>query len=220
MAIYTEDFAGSAASLTTPWVQWRSSGLSRDLKRDGGGKGAAQAAGTTDNGAFYNNTIGANQYSQVQVGTWTISAGVNYLYLMVRCDLVATPTDIHTSGTYYWFWSDGTSDTALIEVTAGSGAVLDTANGTTFATGDVFKFEIIGSAMKVYKNGAAITWTTSGTTTVTDATIATGFPGVGLAIGDIAADLIDNWEGGDVGRVTKNTRSAPLGSNVGMGFRM
>lgn len=194
MATYTEDFAGGAASLTTPWVQWRNPVDGKDLQRDGSGQGRAQI-NSGDCGAIYNNTTGNDQYAQAQP-IWS-PVSTDYFYLIVRSDL--TGPDIHNNGSFYIVWTNGVNSTLLRRINAGAATSLDTANGTTFVSGDTFKLEVIGSTLKVYKNGAAITWTTSGTTSVVDGSpIPSGFAGTGLFTASASTNKIDNWEGGDV----------------------
>lgn len=94
-------------------------------------------------------------------------------------------------------------------------------NGTSFSTlqtlpsmavGDTIKLTVEGSTLKVYKNGSQTG------TNQTDATFSTGNPGLWGWTG-----AMDDWEGGNMGaagRTTKNTRAFPLGSEIGMGWRL
>lgn len=191
MTTYTEDFAGAQADLTTPWVQWRvTGGAGKQMQRNGSGFAQALAA-NVDSGAIYNNTVGADQYSQIVPQFTGPGDGSQYLYLMVRAPNTA---DSWLAGAFYWLFSDGGSDTEVVLATAGANVftTLSTDNSFTFAAGDVIKFEIVGATLKVYKNGSVVS-----SLTVTDATIATGFPGFG-AFGT-GAPTMDSWQGGDVG---------------------
>ena len=130
MSVYTEDFAGAAADLTTPWVQWSTLG-GRAMRRNG--SGFAQPSVTSqDTGAVYNNTVGADQYSQIVPQFNGPGDATKYVYLFVRAQNSANQYGSGT-GTWYWFWSDGGSDTSLLYTTTGGSTptVLDTANAFT-----------------------------------------------------------------------------------------
>jgi hypothetical protein len=200
MAVYTEDFAGAAADLTTPWVQGRSFS-NQYMARDGSGAGRAGTLTTGDSMASYNNTVGNDQYSQVTVNF--SGASSDFVYLFLRAGVGVNWEEGTTGNFAYWFWSNGTSNTKIqyINDSINSLVVIDTANSFTFTAGDVLKLEVVGTTIKLYKNGTAITWTTSGTNFVTDSHVTTGFPAMGLSV-SAAGKTVDNWEGGDVSVAT------------------
>ena len=187
MSVYTEEFAGAAADLTTPWVQWVSA---QPFRRNGAGVGAPTNA-DNDAGALYNNTIGNDQYSQVVPQFTGPGNGTKYLYLFVRAT-PATSDWKNLAPTYYRFWSDGGSDTLIKRIVAGVVTTIVTDNSFTYAAGDTIKLEVIGTALKVYKNGVV-----HAGLNVNDALVTTGFPGFGLY--GSGPPTVDNWEGGDVG---------------------
>lgn len=196
MATYTEDFAGATANLTTPWVQWRA-GVNHSYKRNGSGLGTNEAT-SNDAGAIYNNTVGNDQYSQMVPQFNGPGDGSKYIYLLLRSQNTA---DVYTSasGTFYWFWSDGGSDTKVLYTKTGAAAptTIKTDNTFTFASGDTIKFEVIGTALKVYKNSTV--WAGL---SVTDAQIASGFPGIGSWGSTLPT--FDNWQGGDTSTAVVN----------------
>jgi hypothetical protein len=183
MTIYTEDFAGAAADLTTPWVQIGQGTLRRN------GSGVGYVATTVDDAwVVYNNTTGNDQYSQIVPQFTGPGDGSQYIYLFLRSS--ATPTSPYYDIRSYVFWSDGGSDTQIIDGGSGGAGVIKTDNTFTFSAGDTIKFEIVGTTLKVYKNGTL--W--SGLT-VTDSALSSGKVGVGI-LG--SGTTIDNWQGGDV----------------------
>jgi hypothetical protein len=186
MATYTEDFAGAAADLAAPWVQWKNA---TPMRRNGSGVAVPNVA-NSDSGAFYNDSTGNDQYSQIVPQFNGPANGSRYIYLMLRGPSAA---DQYNTGVWYWFWSDGGSDTQVLRATAGAGSLsnLATDNTFTFSSGDTLKFEIVGTALKVYKNGSL-----HSALNATDGNIAGGKPGFGLWGG--GPPTADNWEGGDV----------------------
>lgn len=208
-----EAFAAGAANLPNPpWTDASTGGTHVATKGTGNG---GITTDRLDAMAFWNNdTFASDQYSQFVAKFSSATNTTNaYIYLTAR-----------HSGTYaamtgYWFWLSG-GDTAIAKVTGGSGAsptIIDTANGTSFVSGDVFKLEVIGSTIKAYKNGAAITWTTSGTTSVTDSSIASGgAPGTG-GWGNTAISstvLFDDWEGNNTAVAGNTLSGGPTLANV------
>jgi hypothetical protein len=184
MATYTEDFAGAAADLAAPWVQWRDDVL---MRRNGSGVAAPDTA-NLDAGAFYNDTIGNDQYSQIVPQFTGPRNATRYIYLMVRGP---STFNQYAVGNWYWFWFDGGSDTQILRVESGATTNIRTDNTFTFASGDTLKFEIVGTALKVYKNGSV-----HSALNATDGNIASGKPGFG--IWGSGPPTADNFEGGDV----------------------
>lgn len=123
------------------------------------------------------NTFGNDQESQVVVGN--ISTNIRYSAVAVRA-----------SGTRcYEAYTDGASGaghTAIARIDAGVETEI-LAVATTFTAGDVLKLGIVGTTLQMYKNGTAVGGT------VTDATYASGQPGIGTY--DVAT--IDDWSASD-----------------------
>lgn len=185
MTIYIEDFAGSAADLTTPWVQLIAA---NPMRRNGSGVGVPTTA-SSDSAVAYNNTVGADQYSQIVPNFTGPGDGSRYIYLFLRT--AATADALYTENGY-WFWSDGGSDTQILYTVYGGGGGpfnIKTDNTFTFSSGDTIKFEVVGTTLKVYKNGTL--W--SGLT-VTDSHYASGKPGFGLYVSSGAT--VDDWGAG------------------------
>jgi hypothetical protein len=208
MATYTDSFTGASANLSSPWIQGRSAGAAQ-LALDGSGNCRSGTTTTNDCVCLYNNTIGNDHYSQVIVGF--NGATSDFVYLFTR----VTPNSAswyEGNGTGYYFWSNGTTNTKIQywNTNIAGLTVIDTANGLTFTAGDRIGLEVIGTTLKVYKNGVAITWTTSGTTSVTDSNVASGFPGIGLSV-SAAGKTVDNWQGGDGAAPGPDVTFVPVG---------
>jgi hypothetical protein len=165
--------------------QFITTGGNRHLKQDGSGRGTVETSNVDVMGVWKNDTFGNDHFSEI-VTKWTGPAdGTGYIYLLAR----APNTDNGTTGNYYFFWSDGGSDTALLSVIAGSGSTIATANATTFTSGTVFRLTCSGSTISVTKNGSNILSVTDSAVSVRDAvawaahTTSTG------------TTLFDDWQG-------------------------
>ncbi len=196
---YTEDFAGSAADLTTPWVQWQTA---QPMRRNGSGV-ATPTNTSQESGAIYNATTSPDQYSQIQVG-WAPNAN-KYAILMVRNSVGA---DSYTDGSGYFFSGNGSTFSGIFLYEAGkaSYSTLILYNAFAFSSGDVLKLQAIGSTLRLYVNG-----TINNNFTVTDTTLASGFTGFGLY--GTTAVTADNWAGGDDTFTGTFNVSWVLGSN-------
>jgi uncharacterized protein YjdB len=178
---YTESFTGTAAPLSAPWTQQRTSGT---VNKNGSGVGIGSVDGLDLFAYWSANTVSNDQYSQVRI-VGGLSNNAQFVELVVRASG-------NTDGTYrgYAFYSDGLADqwhTALDRITNGTWTALKTFP-TTFAPGDVMKISAIGTTITCYKNGVAIG-------SVTDAGLSSGAPGVGV-YGSRAT--FDDWQGGPV----------------------
>lgn len=174
-----EPFTGATANLVDPpWALFATI-----LKKDGSGRGTLTSSSldcleTWDSDAFAN-----DQYSQYVV-KFTGSVG-QYIYLVAR----VTGASV-AAGTFYWFWSDGASDTALLKSVTNVATTLATANATAFVSGDLFKLICNGTAISVTQNGSTIL-------SATDSAATTGSAGMGGS-GTIGTVLFDDWEGNNV----------------------
>lgn len=208
MAVYTDNFTGTVGDLTSPWVQGRTSaGLT--MQRDGSGAARSQNNLGNDCIVAYNNTIGADQYSQITAKWAGTGTATNYIYIILRAPASAAWWE-GASNAFYVFWSDGGSDTQILYTTTGhlGLTMLSTDNTLTFTTNDIIKFQVVGNQLKLFKNGTENT-----TLRVTDAGshVSTGFPGFGLAV-DSITKLMDDFEGGDVSAISAVVVDRPRGS--------
>ncbi len=180
---YTEDFAGSAADLTTPWVQWVAA---QPIRRNGSGASAPTNSSQLS-GAIYSATTSADQYSQVQVG-WAPNAS-KFVILHVRS---SNGIDSFTDGSAYMFSGNGVNSNAIYVYESGeaSFATVISHAAFTWSSGDVIKLQVVGTTLRLYVNGAI-----DSNFTVTDGTLASGFAGYGQYSG--TSDTLDNWAGGD-----------------------
>lgn len=187
----SEAFAGAAGNLADPpWTQFRP-GLNSHLARNGSGVGTIEQANTDSFGLWNADTFSSDHYSQVTAQFTGPANGTRYLYLIVRA------SGVYATGNWYWFWTDGGSDTAVLRVVSGAGTSIGSANATTFTSGDVFKLQAVGSGtatvVTAYKNGSAII-------TVNDTSgsaLSGGAPGVG-GWSNGTLPLFDDWVGDNI----------------------
>lgn len=194
--------AGAGTLADTPWIQLNT-GLNV-VKYDGSGN-CTNGNNLNDVGVKWDpatDTFGADQFTQA---TTTMSAthgtGVNYIYMWLRLSgTFAVGAGIAGNG--YWVWTDGGSDTEMLYQVAGAQTLLDTSNSLTFTATDVLKFQVVGNTLSLLKNGTPITWTTSGTTSVTDSHVtAAGQPGIGgtTGTGIVGEKLFSTWSANNIG---------------------
>lgn len=180
-SLATETFTGTAGALSGSWTQQDQPGT---VNRTGSGLGKG-SVNEKDLFVYWNATTFSNdQYSQVRIAGG-LASGTQYVQISVRS---SGTSEAAFKG--YAFYTDGIAG-------AGHSEVARVVNGswfalrsfaTTFTTGDVVKMSIVGTKITLYKNGASIG-------TVTDATLTTGAPGVGVYGSTVT---IDDWEGGSV----------------------
>jgi uncharacterized protein YjdB len=134
---------------------------------------------------FWNaDTISNDQYSQVR-----IAGGLASLTQYVEITVRATGAG-DASYKSYVFYSDGvagSSHTEVAKIINGAWTTLRNFS-TSFAVGDVMKIGVVGTTITCYKNGVSIG-------TVTDASLTSGSPGVGV-YGNIVT--VDDWQGGGI----------------------
>jgi hypothetical protein len=186
----TENYSAATADLPDPpWATWKGNPGGFKIKTDGSGRGTPNTNNQDCLDRWDNDTFNNDQYSQVVARFTGPGNGTQYLYLIARATgATSTPSTAFT----YWFWSDGGSDTSIIKHPgSASEVVLATANATTFASGDLLRFEVSGSTLTGFKNGGSVI-------TATDSSITTGAAGMG-GFGSIGTVLIDDWEGGNLG---------------------
>lgn len=204
MAILTEDFAGAAADLGSPWVQLNASGK---IRRDGSGLGTMTANLATTRAEAYDgvNTYANDQYSKCVVKRRTVGGGYD------ECPGLS----VRASGTTgsvseYLTLVDGASYLTQKYV-AGSFTGIQSGSVTVPVNG-VLVMNAIGTAIKTYVDGVQYG------TTITDSSIASGAAGISFYsnAGSALPAQIDNWEGGN----GTGLGSAPLTASVTDGMVM
>lgn len=181
VSVAYEAFTGTAGPLAGSWTQ---QSLLGTVNRNGSGLGKG-TYNTEDLFVFWNaNTFSNDQYSQVRIGGG-LASWSQYVQIAVRSSGTTNPTY-----KAYAFYTDGVAG-------AGHSDVAKVINGnwtalrsfaTTFATGDVVKIKVVGTTITIYKNGVALG-------SVTDSSLPTGSPGVGVYGSTVT---LDDWEGGSV----------------------
>jgi hypothetical protein len=158
---------------------------------------------TSQNSAEYYNgaTFGNDQFSQAVVVTLATS-GQPGPGVVVRLSASAM-----------------TGYVARVQTGAGAGIYLDkivanvttnlfTASGATFNAGDTLKITAIGTLISVYRNGVLVN-------SATDASIASGQPGIFIWSGSSASGTVTNWAGGDATPIGTGTSSRTGSFNTG-----
>lgn len=140
----------------------------------------ANATPTTYSLSYWNaNTVVANQYSQVDLVTNTVS---QYVGVGVR---------LQTGAPSGYFLQLGDTDTCYVQrIDNGTPVALAQTSGCT--TGHTYRLTALGSQLTVTKDGTTILGP------VVDTTYATGRVGL-MGFGDSASATIDNWQGGSAG---------------------
>lgn len=120
-----------------------------------------------------------DQYSEITVGTLTGGA------VFVGAGVRMNPT-----GNFYGFVGIAGTNTAYIQRYSGGGGTTLTSTTVTINPGDVMRLEIRGTTLTAYLNGTVVM-------TTTDATYATGNPGIaGFNNTAVADGTITLWAGG------------------------
>jgi hypothetical protein len=149
------------------------------------------------------NAFNNDQYAQIVVRA--VANGAAYAEVMLR--------SAGNAGTFsgYTFYTDGVNGaghTELAVFSAGTPTVLcNFSPAAPFANGDVLRAEIVGNVITCYKNGVVLVPSTGGTS-VTNATLASGSAGLGCFWGSGSAPTFDDWEAGNI--VTASPPRAPL----------
>jgi len=181
-AVSTENFSGTSGALPNPpWTQQRTSAT---VRRNGSGLGIG-SANPNDLHAFYNGaTFNSDQYSQVRIAGG-LASNKQYAIVLVRASGVGDALEKN-----YAFATDGGSGATHTDLSRninGTQTILRNF-ATTFAAGDVMKIDVVGTLVTCYKNGVSLG-------TYTDASLASGSPGVGMYGSSVT---IDDWEGGSL----------------------
>lgn len=146
-----------------PWTQLNTTVLesngSGGTDVDGGSTGECMAIWNLD-------TFPDDQQVQATLFNSLPGDGSHYVGMLLRDDGATWP-----GTTCYRFFSDGGSQTDISAFVAGVESVLASDPTRTFTAGDVLTFSVTGTALDLALNGVSIM-------TVTDATIASGQPGL------------------------------------------
>jgi hypothetical protein len=165
VAAYADNFNRANGALGSPWVAF-----------DGGLVVASNQCGspnTSLNTARYNNTVGADQYSE---GDVTGISGSSVVFPCVR---------FTTGGDFYYVWV--LSSNIVINKRVGGAYSQVGPTGPAFTSAFKCRLEAQGTALRLYVDGVL-------TISTTDSSIATGQPGL-TGIG--TTSKLDNWAGGD-----------------------
>lgn len=201
--------AGSAAALSSPWVQMNLEGST--LNRDGAGNFKASGVNTTsDTVAYRNDSIGNDQWARITINA-ALDPTLQYCGVVLR----ASGTSGATAKAYTIF-TDGGSGASHTGIgmywNSNATTVLKTVT-TTFTQGDELMGRVVGTVIYMYKNGVLIdSYDTSGDTNQ----ITSGGPGITMSNYDTNTMLAKNFEAGDTSivylRSAKASQSTPNGS--------
>jgi hypothetical protein len=129
--------------------------------------------------AWWNaDSFNADQYAQADIGILSNGGGVG-----VRLD--------SGSDGYCVNFNVGAGEAYLNRLDAGTATSLQTITGLTIASFDTWRIEVAGTTLKVYQNGV------QRGTNQTDSTHSAG--AAGMIINGSGDQLIDNFEGGNLG---------------------
>lgn len=164
-------------------------------------------------------TFNSDHYSQIALKTFNWAASFGEMGPVTRMQGTGA-----NAGDCYWFEAMDNPDFKLFRVDDASGSLTFNQLGATITTPDpaqtnTLKLESSGSSHTMYQNGSSLR------AADTDATYTGGQPGFAVRAPSTPASFeVDDWEaddlGGGGGRTTKNTRAFPLGTEVGMNWRM
>jgi uncharacterized protein YjdB len=196
----TEAFSGAAGALTGTWMQQRTQGT---VNRNGSGVGIGTVNGLDLFAYWSGNTFNADQYSQARIAGGLVN-NAQLVEVVVRASGTGD-----TNYNNYSFYTDGVGGnwhTEVDKVINGTWISLKSF-AVSFATGDIIKISVVGTTITCYKNGVSLG-------TVTDASLSSGSPGVGVYGNTVT---VDDWEGGSlvtappaVATVTVSPSSASL----------
>lgn len=199
MATATDNFSASGV-LTTPWTNQQASFTSN-------GTTCSPTSLGSDAAAVYNgsplNVVGADQYAQVEKGTWTGGSAGSEEGVGVSVRWAAAAT----TGYRAIVSSAATLNVTLHRIIAGAGTKVGQVT-QAFAAGDRLRISVTGqntSTVVLVERAAAASPTVFSTLiTYTDnsgSAINSGFPGLAYS-STLTAASVDNWEGGDLVGVT------------------
>lgn len=197
MAITDNFNRANANPLDGNWVTLSGAGALRIVSN-----AVQNASGTdTDSGAYRNDgTFPANQYAQVVLSSGTTPD--------------AGPSVRNASGALTcYFATHFNTEFHIYKVEAGVFTQLGFFT-QAWNVGETLKIVATGTGITCHINGG------SALVSVTDSGIASGNPGIFIYEGSIVLDDFECTDFTPSSRTTKNTRTFPLGTEVGMGLRM
>lgn len=116
-------------------------------------------------------------------------------------------TGLLSTANGYTMQMRGDDTLKIVRFDAGAGTVLESVANASWATDDLFELRVVGTNLRMYKNGVALG---SG---ATDATYsAAGLSGFILAS---TGDIINAWQCSDISGIRQRTSLAQLGTRAG-----
>lgn len=112
-----------------------------------------------------------------------------------------------TAVTYYGYVIFGGDAAYLVEITAGGEAILDTGSAITANTNYTLRLEVEGTAIRGYLNGVL-------DVSATDASLASGAPGVMAYGGNEAGTYVTTWTATDLGGAVVSAMPAAFGREL------
>lgn len=164
-----DPFTGGLAPLADP--PWTAVSAN-SLIRNGSGACDVGSSGDDEISVWNADTFADDQYSQATVTTSIVDSDGVFIGLVVRSDGLP-----FAGGTWYWAYTDAGGVTQIARVVAGSVTVLATETIAGLTAGDVLRFEVDGTALTFLINSVPVV-------TASDATIASGAPGIHISSGD------------------------------------
>lgn len=175
MAFATDDFnRADSGSLGSNWTEHTNGMKIASNKAEAVNSGPRQLV------SWNATAFGGDQYSQVVTQTEAFQS-----YVCTRLQGTGAGQD-----GYIVYWGAGFGTNIFIGMVEDNALVQLQDTGVTWANGDTIRIESEGSNHRAYKNGV------QAGTTVSQGDITGGAPGFGGAF--VAADIFDNWEGGDL----------------------
>lgn len=131
-------------------------------------------------------TIGNDQYAQATIAN---VGAFDYVGVLVRVDGSGNGYGVHIDG------RSGIATNSIFKMTAGGVTGYLGTGSLTVSAGDVLRLEMSGSTLTLKKNGATVD-------TATDATYASGQPGILSDYGNTNVGILDDFSGGDLASAT------------------
>ena len=134
---------------------------------------------TNESDETYALTLPPNCWAEITLATWSAGANTNYAWVMLRAAAPATATWAQATVAR----NDGSFTSKLEYRVAGASTALTSENATTWAAGDVVRFELIDTTYRMYRNGTLLL-------SATDSTISgSGRAGFGIYCGTAGTDV-------------------------------
>lgn len=164
------------------------------------------------------NVIGDKFYYYSNGSGWNADQTAEFLYASTVTDHEWGPAvRIGSSGPGIsgYFYRQSVVGRSASKFVDGTFTEIEAASGST-GTGNTYKISVVGSTIRYYDNGSE-----NANSPATDTSLSTAGSGAGVTCYPGDGTIDDFLATGEIGagRVTKNTRSAPLGIEVGMNWR-